>query len=188
MASESGDEGGRAPRRTPADTALVLDAMLGKLSTYLRMCGYDAAYALDPSARRAEGSSAEASDAQTESDDPRGRDADDRLLELARAENRLLVTRDAGLARCAGDAGLLLESKDVTDQLRELSDEGFELALSEPTRCSNCNAGLVGVERGDSTPEYAPPSDETRVWKCPECGQHFWKGSHWDSVAETLPN
>jgi len=26
---------------------LLLDTMLGKLATYLRMCGYDAAYALD---------------------------------------------------------------------------------------------------------------------------------------------
>ena len=26
---------------------LLLDAMLGKLATYLRMCGHDAAYALD---------------------------------------------------------------------------------------------------------------------------------------------
>ncbi|MFW6382904.1 MAG: Mut7-C RNAse domain-containing protein, partial [Haloferacaceae archaeon] len=25
----------------------MLDAMLGKLATYLRMCGYDAAYVLD---------------------------------------------------------------------------------------------------------------------------------------------
>ena len=58
--------------------------------------------------------------------------------------------------------------------------------LSEPSRCANCNGELVAVEQDDSTPEYAPDAAEIRVWRCPDCGQHFWKGSHWDSVKETL--
>jgi uncharacterized protein with PIN domain len=149
-------------RRTPADTRLLLDAMLGKLTTYLRMCGYDAAYALD-----------------------RGIEADDDLLALGKSEGRLLVTRDSQLA-LRGD-GLLLETKDVTDQLRELAEAGFDLELSEPTRCANCNGELVEVAEGEnSTPEYAPDPAEMQVWRCPECGQHFWKGSHWESVEETL--
>ncbi|WP_435179707.1 Mut7-C RNAse domain-containing protein [Halorussus sp. AFM4] len=148
-------------RRSPADARLLLDVMLGKLTTYLRMAGYDAAYALD-----------------------RGIEADDRLLDLADAEDRLLVTRDADLARRAD--GLLLESRDVTDQLRELTDAGFALGLSEPARCSACNAELAAVDPAAETPDYAPDPAETRVWRCPACGQHFWKGSHWASVAETL--
>jgi uncharacterized protein with PIN domain len=148
--------------RTPADTALLLDVMLGKLATYLRMCGYDTAYALD-----------------------RGVEADGRLRELARSEGRLLVTRDAQLARRAD--GLLLESTAVTAQLREFSDVGFGLKLSEPTRCANCNGELIEVPaNGNSTPEYAPHPVDLQIWRCPDCGQHFWKGSHWDSVAETL--
>jgi hypothetical protein len=149
--------------RPPADTPLLLDVMLGKLTTYLRMCGYDAAYALD-----------------------RALEADDDLLDLAASEGRLLVTRDAELARRAAADGLLLESRDVTDQLGELAAAGFALELSVPERCAECNARLVGVETDAETPDYAPDSGEVRIWRCPECGQHFWKGSHWDSVAETL--
>jgi hypothetical protein len=48
--------------------ALLLDVMLGKLATYLRMCGYDAAYAVE-----------------------RGIEADDALLARADAEGRLAV-------------------------------------------------------------------------------------------------
>lgn len=136
--------------------------MLGKLATYLRMCGYDTAYALD-----------------------RNLEADDRLLELAREEGRLLLTRDVALAQRAGKNGFLLESRDVTDQLRELSAAGFELELGEPARCSACNGELVAVEE-KSTPEYAPTVEEEAVWRCTDCGQHFWKGSHWTSVQETL--
>ncbi|MFC7080875.1 Mut7-C RNAse domain-containing protein [Halorussus caseinilyticus] len=148
-------------RRTPADAPLLLDVMLGKLATYLRMCGYDAAYALD-----------------------RGIEADDALADLADSEGRLLVTRDSELASRAG--GLLIKSLDVTDQLHELANAGFALELSDPARCAECNAALVAVAAGAETPEYAPDTDEFRVWRCPDCGQHFWKGSHWESVEETL--
>jgi len=33
---------------------------------------------------------------------------------------------------------------------------------------------------------YAPDPGTRRVWRCPAWGQYFWKGSHWDAVAETL--
>ncbi|WP_115862737.1 Mut7-C RNAse domain-containing protein [Halorussus litoreus] len=167
-------------RRPSADTALLLDVMLGKLSTYLRMCGYDAAYALDREAR----SASERPNGEERCDDPRGVDADDELLELAESENRLLVTRDVELARRAD--GLLLETTDVTDQLRELADAGFALELSEPSRCASCNGQLERLAPATRTPEHAPDSQKTTVWRCRDCGQHFWKGSHWESVAETL--
>ena len=31
---------------------------------------------------------------------------------------------------------------------------------------------------------YAP--DDRPVWRCPDCDQWFWKGSHWDRVADVL--
>ena len=142
---------------------LLLDAMLGKLATYLRMCGYDAAYALD-----------------------RDAEADEDLLALATTERRRLVTRNEGLARNVDDAVLLTE-RAVDDQLRELAAAGFALELSEePVRCGTCNAPVERVDRTEPTPEYAPEPGETPVWRCRDCGQHFWKGSHWADMAETL--
>ncbi|MBX0321687.1 Mut7-C RNAse domain-containing protein [Halomicroarcula sp. F13] len=146
-------------RRDP----LLLDAMLGKLASYLRMCGYDAAYALD-----------------------RGAESDADVLALARTEGRRLVTRDEGLAREMDDA-LLLTRRDVEEQLRELSGVGFELDLSdEPVHCGTCNAPVERVDRTEPTPDYAPDPAEEPVWRCRDCGQHFWRGSHWDDVADTL--
>jgi hypothetical protein len=137
--------------------------MLGKLATYLRMCGYDASYTLD-----------------------RGVEADDAVLALARSEDRRLLTRDRSLADRAPEA-VLLESRDVTEQLRELAAAGFVLELpAEPTRCGVCNAVLERVGTEEPTPEYAPHPRETPVWRCPDCGQHFWTGSHWADVRETL--
>ena len=141
---------------------LLLDVMLGKLATLLRMCGYDAAYALD-----------------------REIEADDELLTVAEREDRLLVTRDRELA-AQGEQSILLESKDVDDQLRELGEAGLELSLEEPSRCAACNGSLKPVPGDEETPEYAPEIDEQPVWHCPVCGQHFWKGSHWDDVESRL--
>jgi uncharacterized protein with PIN domain len=135
-----------------------LDVMLGRLSTYLRMCGYDTAYALD-----------------------RDIEEDDAILELAKTEDRTLVTRDVQLAERADDA-ILIESLDVRDQLRELRNHGVELSLSEPARCSDCNGKLVGDD--GPPPEHAP--DGKPVWRCRDCGKRFWKGSHWESVETTL--
>ncbi|MFB6080910.1 MAG: Mut7-C RNAse domain-containing protein [Haloferacaceae archaeon] len=142
----------------------LLDAMLGALATYLRICGHDAAYALD-----------------------RGIEADDRLLAWARAEDRLLVTRDAALAARAGDRGLPIERREVLDQLRELRAAGVPLALPErPTRCGSCNGVLDPVPAGGETPAYAPDPAETDCYRCRDCGQVFWRGSHWDDVGERL--
>ncbi|WP_256465434.1 Mut7-C RNAse domain-containing protein [Halorientalis marina] len=153
---------------------LLLDVMLGKLATYLRMCGFDAAYALD-----------------------RGVEADNRILGIARSEGRTLLTRDRRLANRRSDS-VLLTSKDIDDQLRELRAAGFRLELDDsPTRCGRCNGRVEPVEgtttadpagagRAPDPPDYAPDPAAVDCWRCRECDQWFWKGSHWDDVAARL--
>lgn len=142
---------------------LLLDVMCGKLAVYLRMCGHDAAYALD-----------------------RGIEADDRIRDLAHTEDRVLITRDRELAGRTAES-IRLESRDVREQLGELAAAGVSLTLADrPARCGRCNGPVEAVEEGETTPEYAPDVGEQRVWHCVECGQHFWKGSHWERVERTL--
>ncbi|QCC48292.1 Mut7-C RNAse domain-containing protein [Halobellus limi] len=149
---------------------LLLDAMLGKLATYLRMCGYDAAYVLDRDV--AEGSEADPSD--------------DAIAAWAERSDRTLLTRDVDLAARVDDA-VLLSSRDVREQLRTLHSAGYELSLEDlPSRCGACNGDLRPVDAEESLPSYAPDPAGTACWRCRECGQVFWKGSHWDDVAATL--
>ncbi len=137
--------------------------MCGRLVPYLRMCGHDTAYAGD-----------------------RGLEADADVLAVADAEERTVLTRDVELASRAASS-ILLDARDVTGQLEALAAAGVDLTLpAAPTRCGACNGPLVPVDPADSTPEYAPdPSDES-TWRCRECGQHFWRGSHWERVRRTL--
>jgi uncharacterized protein with PIN domain len=144
-------------------TRFLVDAMLGKLARYLRMCGHDAAYALD-----------------------RGVEDDDALADVARVEDRTLLTRDRSLAGRVDDA-ILLGEREVADQLRELRAAGVDVSLADrPTRCGACNGELGALSPDAESPAYAPAPDEVTVWRCRRCGQCFWKGSHWDDVAARL--
>jgi len=144
---------------------ILLDAMCGGLRSYLRMCGHDAAYALD-----------------------RGVEDDEAVIGWADEEGRTLVTRNrrlAARAEAAASGSVLLTEREVTDQLRELADAGVSLELADPpSRCGRCNGGLERVDP-DRTPGYVP-DDETDVWQCVDCGQCFWKGSHWEDVRDRL--
>ncbi|PSQ05945.1 hypothetical protein BRC97_08230 [Halobacteriales archaeon QS_6_71_20] len=135
--------------------------MLGGLASYLRICGYDAAYALD-----------------------RGIEDDGALRTLAAEEGRRLLTRDRDLAARTPGAVRLTEPE-VVDRLRELREAGVRLEPADrPSRCGACNGPVERIGPGDDRPGYAP--DEGPLWRCLDCGQAFWKGSHWDDVAETL--
>jgi uncharacterized protein with PIN domain len=142
----------------------LLDAMLGTLATYLRLCGHDTCYALD-----------------------RDVEADAAVLALATAEDRVLLTRDEQLAARA-ERSILLRQRGTEPQLRELAAAGLDLTpVEEPVHCGRCNGRLARetAAGSDARPEYVP-DDATPVWRCRDCDQRFWKGSHWDRMAATL--
>lgn len=139
----------------------LLDVMLGDLARLLRMCGHDAAYALD-----------------------RGIEADDNLLDLAAREGRVPVTRDRQLAERAADS-MLVASTDTDEQLHELAAAGVALSPSPGERCGACNGELTRASAAAELPEYVSDDADT-LWRCNDCGQFFWEGSHWRDVEERL--
>lgn len=145
----------------PDETRVLLDVMMGGLTSVLRMVGYDTVYALN-----------------------RNAETDEAVRAIARAEDRVIVTRDGDIA-ASGQPTVHVESTDPDEQLRELQEAGFSLELDEPSRCSACNGALDRVREGPG-PEDGPNPVEEPVWRCVSCGKHFWKGSHWDDVHERL--
>jgi len=139
----------------------LLDVMLGKLVTYLRMCGYDTLYAQEEMI-----------------------EADDVISERAASTGRTLVTRDRELARQTDNA-ILLTSREIENQLAELHDHGILIELpTHPERCSVCNGRIKTIDL-DQRPEHAPDT-VNHIWQCCECDQYFWKGSHWERVQEII--
>ncbi len=137
--SDSAAEAGSGRAGEPARPRVLVDVMCGTLATYLRICGYDAAYALEE-----------------------GMEDDDRIAARATAEDRLLVTRDRELAARADDS-LLLTERDVLDQLREVADAGHPVSVAaEPTRCGSCNGPLERVDGEADPPSYVPDGPRSR--------------------------
>ena len=116
----------------PAGRRFVLDVHLGKLATYLRMTGFDSLYSTHYS--------------------------DKIIVELAAAEERIILTRDIQLLkRNRVKWGYWLRSQDSGQQLREVFQR-FQLhLLTDPfSRCLDCNGVLSPVEK-DEVGHLLPP-------------------------------
>ncbi len=155
----------RAARVAPR---FVVDTMLGRLARWLRALGYDTLYP-GPTP---------------------GRAGDRRLLQLARAEDRILVTRDRMLARLAEPWGCLLRSERVDDQLLE-TVERLGLAPEDKdwlSRCLLCNARLEPRPREvllGLVPDHVFAT-QREFMGCPVCARVYWAGSHADRMIERL--
>jgi uncharacterized protein with PIN domain len=145
----------------------ITDGMLGKLTRWLRMLGHDVTYF---------------------------RSADDeKLVELAKSEKRVLLTRDHNLYQQAVSRGLdavLVEATDEAEKLADLAGRfGFILEIDlSVSRCPKCNSRIEAVPKGvvvDEIPE-ATSMYYDDFWKCLGCGQVYWRGAHWKRIEKTL--
>ena len=141
---------------------LLADGMLGRLARWLRLLGYDTAYE---------------------------NDADDlELARRARAEGRVLLTRDRALAARRGLRTLLIKSEVLEEQVRQVRE-----ALGPPpdpalSRCSLCNLPLEPATReevADRVPPYVLRTHE-RFRTCPGCGRVYWEGTHLERMRRQM--
>ena len=145
----------------------ITDGMLGKLTRWLRILGHDVNYF---------------------------RSADDKkLIEMAKSEKRVLLTRDLKLYQQAVTRGLEAVLVEATDEARKLADLaqrfGFILEIDlSVSRCPKCNARIESVSKEvvvDQIPK-ATSIYYDDFWKCPRCGQIYWQGAHWKKIEKTL--
>ena len=152
---------GKPTDKHPYPPRFVADAMLGRLAKWLRMMGYDVTFF---------------------------NDVDDLvLLRHARAESRLLLTRDRALARRAGPLGVMVHSQTLEEQLRELAERGIIHGPRDETRCPVCNTLLIAVPR-EEVRERVPPyvfQTQEEFYECPDCCRIYWAGTHWQNVTRT---
>jgi len=149
---------------TPDDparsTRFLADRMLGTLCRYLRFMGYDTVSA---SGYR-EGNTRE----------------DTLLLKRARGEGRVLLTMDRELAKRAGEDAVLIEDREVMEQIRVLAGKGLIVPAVRLNRCSLCNTPLRPAREEEiSKARHAPRSTPgMEFFWCPQCRKLYWQGSH----------
>lgn len=156
----------------------VTDRMLGKLSTWLRILGYDTVYAADIPIKNGE------------------EDEDNAIVAFAVREARILLTRDRDLAASARKRWvqcLQIRTAAVMEQLQELLRHNLAINLEPvPVRCSECNAWIRKVKAGEEDilkeKSYVPTSmiGKCDFWVCERCGRIYWEGGHWRNMRERL--
>jgi uncharacterized protein with PIN domain len=138
--------------------------MLGTLAKWLRILGYDTRF--DPALD------------------------DHQLVRLARAESRVLLTRDRELARRRGMRALLISSEHLDDQIRQvLKDLGLgpnRSWVDGPSRCPVCNERLetMDLEAARARVPAHVAQTHKEFKHCPACQRVYWRGTHWQRMAE----
>ena len=136
--------------------------MVGTLAKWLRILGYDTCF--DP-------------------------DMDDhQLVRLARAEGRVLLTRDRELARRPGLDAVFVTGESLQAQIGQVLTELNLEPERSFSRCPVCNEQLAEVDRETArqrVPAYVARTQES-FRACPGCRRVYWRGTYWRQMDEQL--
>ncbi len=146
---------------------LIADVMLGSLAKWLRILGFDTLYF-----RTIE---------------------DSELVRTAKQQQRVLLTRDTGIARRKGLGSLILIASDDTFQqvkevLAALNARSLKVILPGQSRCAECNGELHFVDKksvADDVPEHVFLALNS-FFRCGNCGKVYWDGSHKQHIDEKI--
>jgi hypothetical protein len=150
------------------DFKFIIDQNAGKLVKWLRMLGYDTVFF-------------------------EGGD-DSELVNLARSESRIIITRDTGIMKrrliTSGlVSAILLTSEIPRVQIREvLHILETKNCFAPFTRCMECN-GLLEERKKEEVKERIPPyiyKTQNKYMECPCCRRIYWKGAHWQAMMDKL--
>jgi len=143
----------------------VLDIHLGKLATSLRLLGFDTLYRNDY--------------------------GDKELADISSSQARIILTRDKGLLmRSLVTHGYYVRNTNPQQQVIEVLRR-FDLfkVVSPFQRCLRCNGLLESVAKQsiiNKLPETVRSQNEFN--RCQDCGQIYWKGSHYQRLQKFVDN
>ncbi len=138
----------------------VLDTHLGRLASYLRLLGVDTVY-------------------QNSYDDAE-------LAAISEAEQRVLLTRDRGLLKRKNVTyGRCVRETNPREQLiATIAHYCLAGQIAPWTRCVKCNGLLESVDKSEVLHLLEPKTRRyyTEFSRCVDCGQVYWRGSHFDRI------
>lgn len=143
----------------------IVDVMLGKLSKWLRIMGYETLY--NPSW------------------------SDEDLITVAQKRKGIVLTKDTKLKVQDKDIMIIyLKKNNVKEQINELIDM-LKLRIDDEkilSRCIVCNGILVDVEKNEiegMVPEYVFLNHED-FYRCNNCNKIYWSGTHTENIYRRL--
>ena len=140
----------------------IADCHLGKLAKYLRLMGVDTLYF--PHIE------------------------DNKLILMAKDENRTILTRDRLLSKRKNVPVFFLEATDTKTQLQVLI-EHYNIKHPSPfSRCIVCNTPLQVIEKEkviDDLPKKVKKYFNYFEY-CPSCDRIYWQGDHYRHMMEFM--
>ena len=138
----------------------IVDAMLGKIAKKLRLLGYDSLYSSNME--------------------------DDKLLRIAKEENRILITKDVPLIEKAKKQQIVtiqITKNNEIDQLLQINEKAkLEKCIinGSSSRCPVCNGELKSIEKNSVSGKIPIGVFEkiNKFWACIKCGKIYWEGTH----------
>jgi len=137
-----------------------VDAMLGNIARKLRLSGYDSQYFADID--------------------------DDKLIDSAKKENRIVVSSDKELIKKTKKLGM----KSIYVTKKEEIEQFFEIINniklqriqinSSVARCPKCNSLTELVDKNSVKEKISQGVIKLndKFWKCKSCNQIYWEGTH----------
>lgn len=146
------------------EVKFILDAHLGRLAKYLRLCGFDTLFS--------------------------SRYSDPEIVNIAEKEKRIILTRDRGILKNNRVThGYWIRSQKHDEQLKEVFSR-FDLKnqISFFERCIRCNTILEDIRKEDIADRL---KENTRRYysqfkHCPDCNRIYWSGSHYEKMKSLI--
>ncbi len=154
----------------------LVDSMLGKLTRFLRIFGFDTIYAndlidyfeIDPV-------------------------PDEKLKEYANKNKRIIITKDYPLYKDYKDKSIFLRGEGIYNYLHQLNKEiglNFKFNIKN-ARCSICNSPLNRVISKSSIKDLVLKdtyNNYNEFYQCSnlQCKKIYWQGSHIEDIEERL--
>lgn len=141
----------------------IADCMLGKLSRWMRILGFDVLYM---------------------------KGDDEIILETAEREGRIILTKDTrmGNKKFKGEI-YFVQNEDWKEQVREVINKfSLKRKIKPFTRCPDCNTPLKTVRK--ERVKYLVPSfiynKKEGFAFCQRCEKVFWEGTHLEDMERKI--
>ena len=148
----------------------LVDAMLGNIARKLQLLGFDSEYYSD---------------------------IDDlKLIEKAKNEQRIIISKDRNLIARAKKQDVksvyVTKGNEIEQFLEILKCVPLELNTisGDTARCTKCNSPTSEIPKSeviDKIPEKVLEYND-KFWKCDNCDQVYWEGTHIKKLEEFLDN
>lgn len=142
----------------------ILDEHLGRLTRYLRICGFDTVLSTGYGDRE--------------------------IINISLTEKRIILTRDRQLLKSRKVThGYCIRSDSIREQIVEVFRR-FDLKDMTKlfTRCIECNTLLVSVSKEKIQEKLLPGTRKyyNEFRKCPGCDRIYWEGSHYEKMKDFI--